>query len=100
MLKISFIDSLSKRRLVLEGKLIAPWADELRAACDSAMADLDHRELVIDLRNITAISREGEDVLLEFMHEGIKFRSHDVFAKHVLKQLSRKTKPRLQEVKE
>ena len=99
MLKISLIDSFTQRRLVLEGRLIAPWADELRAACESAKVHLDHRELVIDLKHITAISREGENVLLEFMSEGVKFRGHDVFAKHILKQLSRRTKQKLQEVR-
>ncbi len=32
MLKISVVDSRIERRLVLEGKLIAPWVAELRTS--------------------------------------------------------------------
>jgi hypothetical protein len=48
MLKISLIDSATQRRLVVEGKLLAPWVAELRSACEKARADLRGRELVIE----------------------------------------------------
>jgi hypothetical protein len=44
---------------------------------------------VIDLKNLTAISREGENVLLELMNEKVKFRC-GMFTKHVLIQLTRR----------
>ena len=47
-------------------------------------------ELVNDLKNLTAISQETEDVLLDLMNERVKFRC-GVFAKHVLIQLARRT---------
>jgi hypothetical protein len=53
MLKISLIDSPRQRRLVVEGKLIAPWAAELRNACQEASADLRDRELVIEMKHVT-----------------------------------------------
>ena len=90
MLKISLIDSARQRRLVVEGKLIAPWAAELRNACQEASADLDGRELVIEMKHITTISQEGENVILELINGGIRFRCHGVFAKHVVKELTRR----------
>ncbi len=60
MLKISLIDSSRQRRLVVEGKLIAPWAAELKSTCERARADLRGRELVIEMKQITMISQEGE----------------------------------------
>jgi hypothetical protein len=33
MLKISVVDAARRRRIVVEGALVAPWADELVAAC-------------------------------------------------------------------
>jgi hypothetical protein len=48
MLKISLIDSTKQRQLIVEGKLIAPWAAELRNACQQASADRRGRELVIE----------------------------------------------------
>jgi hypothetical protein len=46
--------------------------------------------LVVDLRNITVISQEGENVLSELMTAGAKFRCCSVFIKHILRQLARK----------
>ena len=89
MLKISVVEDPRRRRLILEGKLIAAWAAELKTACEAASADLNGRQLVIDLRSLTAISPEGENVLLELMNEKIKFQC-GVFMKEVLSQLARK----------
>ena len=90
MLKISVIDGRRQRRLVLEGKLIAPWAAELMTACDRARADLDGRNFVVDVKSLTAISQEGENLLLELMNAGVKFRSDGVFTKHILKLARRR----------
>jgi hypothetical protein len=97
MLKISIIEAHTQRRLVLEGKLIAPWSDELVSACDKARVDLDGRELVIDLKNITAINQEGENALIALMNEGVKFRGRGVFTKQVLRQLARRAQRSLKE---
>jgi len=89
MLKISLIDSPRLRRLVVEGKLIAPWAAELRNACQEASADLRDRELVIEMKHVTTIGQEAQNVIVDLLNQGIKFRCNGVFTKHVLKQLTR-----------
>jgi hypothetical protein len=99
MLKISVIDSRRTRRLILEGKLIAPWAAELKTACDRARADLDGRDFVVVAKHLTAISQEGEELLLELMNDGVKFRGYGVFTKHVLKQLARRMRGNIQELR-
>jgi len=99
VLKISILDTANRRRLMLEGRLIAPWAAELRTACKAAQADLHDRELVIDLKNLTAISEDGESALLELLSEQIKFCASGVFTKHVLKQLARRTRQNDKETK-
>ena len=97
MLKISIFDTPNRRRFVLEGKLVAPWAAELRNECQKAAAELRGRELVIELRNVTCIGEDGENVLLELMKEGVRFRSSGVFTKHVMKRLARKIRRTIQE---
>jgi hypothetical protein len=92
MLKISLVEKRTRRQVVLEGKLIAPWAAELRAVCEKEKAELDGRELVVEMKCITAISQEGENVLLQLMKEGVKLRSRDVFMKQVLKQVARRAR--------
>jgi hypothetical protein len=88
MLKISIIEGHNERRLIVEGKLVGPWAAELRGACEKANTDLFDRKLVIDMRHVAAISQEGENLLVELIQKGVKFRCRGVFTKHVLKQVA------------
>ena len=88
MLKISMTESRKQRRLVLEGKLIAPWTTELRIACEQADKDPEGRELVVELKNITVISQEGERLLGALREQGVMLRGHGVLAKEVLRQLA------------
>jgi hypothetical protein len=90
MFKISTVETRGQRRLVLEGKLIPPWTAELKSAWRSAQAELQGRKLVIDLANVTLISRDAEDTLYELMREGARFSCSGVLTRHVLKQLARK----------
>src|SRR5258708_19707821 len=88
MLKISLVDNARQRRVIVEGKLIAPWTAELRNACQEARADLDGRELVVEMKHVTTMSQEGENVILELINGAIPFRSHALFANHVVKKLT------------
>jgi len=97
VLKISIIDSSKQCRLVLEGALVAPWAIELHRACESARADLNGRELVVELKNLVAISEEGENILFTLMRDRVKVRSQGVFAKHLLRQIARNIRMKSQE---
>jgi hypothetical protein len=90
MFKISIVDTRSQRKLLVEGTLIGPWVAELRAAWRNRSHELGGRKLVIDVSNLTIISRDGEDAILDLMNEGAKFSCGGVLTRHVLKQLSRK----------
>ena len=90
MLKISIVERRKQRRLVVEGRLVAPWSDELKAACERAVSGLNGRELVIDLKNLTRISQQGEDLLLELMKQGVRCRGCGVFTNVILKQAARR----------
>jgi hypothetical protein len=95
MLKISLIDSPRRRRVIVEGKLIAPWAAELRNACQQASADLHGRELIAEMKHITTMSQEGENVILGLINSGIKVRGNGVFTAHVVKELTRRARRNL-----
>ena len=92
MLKISILDTQSKRQLLIEGKLVGPWATELARVWRQATADLNGRALIIDVKGLTTITEDGENVLLELMKEGASFRSSGVFTKQILKQMARKVR--------
>jgi hypothetical protein len=88
MLKISLVDGHRQRRLIVEGTLVTPWAGELAIACEKARADLQGRELVVDLRSLTGIGPDGERVLLQLMKDKIKLQC-GVFVRELLRQLLR-----------
>jgi anti-anti-sigma regulatory factor len=100
MLRISIVERRNQRRLVIEGKLATPWAHELKPAYEEASADLNGRELVVDVKSLVAISEDGENVLLELMKAGACFRRPGVFTKHVLKRLALKIRRNARERKE
>jgi hypothetical protein len=87
MLKILIVDSDKERWLIVEGKLIAPWNTELQRACDEARQSLRGREIGLDLKDLTVISQEGENLIAALMKEGIKVRGCCVFAREVLRKL-------------
>ena len=91
MLRITVVENQRVRRVIVEGRLIAPWASELAAACQTAEADLQGRKLIVDLRNVNAISPEGEDVLLDLIRKKVKFVC-GVYAKEIVRQLVRRTR--------
>jgi hypothetical protein len=90
MFRISIADTPSRRTLIVEGTLVGPWVAELGRTWRNASQDLDTRELLIDLRNLTAISREGEDAIFDLMKKGAKFTCGGVLTRHMLRQLARK----------
>jgi hypothetical protein len=88
MLKISLVDGQRERRLIVEGTLVTPWANELAIACEGAREDPDGRELIVDLRGLTRIDQEGERVLLQLMKNKAKLQC-GVFVRELLRQLVR-----------
>jgi hypothetical protein len=90
MFKISIVEERSQRRLMLEGRLVGPWAAEVETAWKTAGENLQGRKLVVDLTNVTFIGIDGECTLFKLMRDGAKFSCRDVLTKHVLKQLARR----------
>jgi hypothetical protein len=90
--KISIVDTRSQRKLIVEGTLIGAWIAELGTTWRKASKELCGRKLVIDLSDVTVISREAEDAIVDLMKKGVNFSCWGVLTKHVLKQLARKTR--------
>jgi hypothetical protein len=90
MFRLSIVDTNSQRKLVLEGKLVAPWTEEVESAWRGAQKQLDGRMLVVDLRNVTLIGRDGENTLLNLMRDGARFTGCGVLTKPLLRHLARK----------
>lgn len=91
MFRLSVIDSSNQRTLVLEGKLDGPWTAEVENAWSSARSQLRGRRLVVDVRNLTFISPDGEKTLLKLRKDGAKFSCGGVLTRHVLRRLGRES---------
>jgi hypothetical protein len=89
MFKISIVEAGRRRRMVLEGTLVPPWTTEVERVWRDSREHLQGRKMIIDLRNVTLISHEGESTLLGLMRDGAIFSCRDVLTKHVLKRLAR-----------
>lgn len=85
MLKISFIDTRRQRRMVVEGALVPPWTQEFSSAYENARTNLEGRQLVIDVKGLTAISAEGRSLLLELRRTKITLR-FGVYVAEVLRR--------------
>jgi hypothetical protein len=89
MFRISIVDTVSQRKLVVEGKLSEPWLEELRTAWKNASRNLSGRKLIIDVSNLTVISPAGEDTIFDLMKQGAKFSCAGICTKYLLKRLAR-----------
>ena len=90
MLKITDVEAGEERTLVLEGQLTDPWIAELERAW-SGLQISERRKVLVDLRDVTAISQRGENLLSQMMEDGARFDCcRGVLTRHVLQQLQRR----------
>lgn len=58
-------------------------------------AELYRRTLTLDIENVTVVSQEGENALLQLINEGAKLSADGILARHVLEELARRGKNEL-----
>jgi anti-anti-sigma regulatory factor len=73
MLRITVIERLTERILVLEGKLTKPYIAEVESAWQKACGASPVCSCVVDLRNTTFIDQSGERILLDMKQNGARF---------------------------
>lgn len=87
MLRITIIETPCERKWVLQGRLIGPWAEELRTSWEKAHCGSNGQSCVVDLSDVTFIDGGGEKVLAKMMKQGAHFIVSGVYARHVLENL-------------
>jgi len=89
MLKITSLIRAGHRTLVLEGKLTDPWLAELEQTWREVRLLNDQATVAIELKDVTAISEKGQQLLRQLRSEGAKVTCcRGIFTKHVVKQLA------------
>ena|SRR5215470_1544640 len=91
MLKITTTTHGDQRTLILEGTLVDPWVNELENSWTDAQKMVEQGRVRVDLRDVTAISQHGENLLFRMMCEGATFNCcRGVLTRHVMQQLERR----------
>ena len=99
MLKITAIDAAHQRTLVVEGQLIDPWVAELERNWIEAKLSIGVTSIVVDLKDVTTISRRAETTLLRMIADGAEINCRrGVLTKHVLHQLKQRCKAQSRKV--
>jgi hypothetical protein len=82
MLKITVSETDSSRRVIkLEGKLLGDWIDEVRRL----FLDVDEcLSSGLDLSQLTFVDREGAELLLQLLRQGVRIESCSPFVAELL----------------
>ena len=92
MLRITIADTAMEERWILQGRLVSPWVDELKASWKKAHSPAQGRRCIVNLDGVTFIDKSGERVLRSMSKQGARFVASDVYVKHVIDRLRRKSK--------
>jgi outer membrane protein TolC len=92
MLKISFSETPSEERWILQGRITAPWFRELRACWKKKHRGDNQRACIVDLNEIAFIDKSGERLLRAMVREGAQCIASAIYTKHILENLTPKGK--------
>jgi hypothetical protein len=88
MLKIIITNTATVERWILQGRLVAPWVNELKRSWRRAHRAIRRRKCIVNLDEVTFIDKGGERVLRSMSKQGAQLVASDVYVKHVLDRLS------------
>jgi hypothetical protein len=89
MLRITMTENDSEQRWVLQGRLTGSFLEELTASWRANRDRSPARKRIVDLNQITCIDKDGEQVLLMMIRDGVTFVATGLYTKHLLESLSR-----------
>ena len=87
MLRITVTDLPDEQRWLLQGRLVGPWAAELRLAWRNARHESDARKCIVELNDVTFIDQNGKAVLQEIMSQNPEFVTSSIYTKQILEHL-------------
>jgi ABC-type transporter Mla MlaB component len=87
MLRITITETPTEQRWTLEGRLVQPWAGELRTCWKNRHRAQNGRACTVDLSGVTFIDNSGLRLLRTISKEGTRFTATGIYTKHVLEQL-------------
>jgi hypothetical protein len=89
MLKITLHDSARELRFKLEGKLMGLWVAELRQCWHTAASTTSGRRTVLELDEVDFVCPEGESLLAEMHHEGVRLTAATPVTRAIVDEIRR-----------
>src|SRR5688572_20110948 len=71
MLRITVEHQVALVLLVLEGRIIGPWVEELRKVIASLAAEAREKGVVVALTSVSGVDAEGRELLAQLHAKGI-----------------------------
>ena len=87
MLRITISAEGSRTRIALEGRLVGPWLEPLRACFASEAAGRDPATIQIALDDVVFIDAEGSKLLRSFHAQGAQLLAEDPLVRAILDDL-------------
>jgi anti-anti-sigma regulatory factor len=89
MLRISTSETESRIELVLEGRIVGPWVQELERVWVETAPRLGTKKLSIDLRNVTYADASGKRVLRSILSQsGAELVANSLGVQDLAKQVA------------
>lgn len=90
MLRMTFEKGLEATTLKLEGKVTAPWVDELQRTWDELAADSAAKSIIVDLSGVSFIDVEGKSILTWMSKQGADLRAGNLMTKYIVDEILRR----------
>src|ERR1700692_3258978 len=87
MLKISFSETTTEEKWILEGHLSGAWVRELRTSWKKNHQTDKKRACIGDRNEVTFIDKTGERLLLGVRNEGAQFILRVYYIRHIVERL-------------
>lgn len=92
VLRITPSEKPNSLGLRLEGRLEGPWVEVLRKTWADTLNRDSHRQIVVDLGDVSFADSEGRTLLLNMQEEGVGLVKASAFLREMLRLNGSKTK--------
>ena len=87
MLRITITDGIGSLTFRLEGKLIGPWAEELRRCWCQPQEGRETRKLFVYLTDVSSIDPLGSELLSDMQSAGVILTGRGVQTRYLLRRI-------------
>ncbi len=89
VLRISVEKNDRDLSLILEGRLVGPWVEELQRVCGDLGGPATFGQVTVDLCGVTAMDASGQALLDRLLQRGATLRCSDVMNQYWVEQIAR-----------